>query len=161
MSLEVVQNLEEELSYGPEDQQILKGIRLVWQRLDKLRQQAARDDKYLPAYRDLLTKSLMQARAQQPVDDPEAIAKEFWFWYDQQCVALGVARLERARGSDHQAWCEKWLPEDYRRFVGRVALTVEEPSQQRFEELREAAGRMLKAYTEAISCGTGSKSQSY
>lgn len=150
MSCDAVEALERELGYTAEDRGVLQGVRLVWQRLEKLRQQATRDGKFVRQYRDLLHKSIAQARAQQPVADPEVQSQEFWTWYDEQCRLLGVAEKERARGRPHQEWCERWLAEDYRRFYIGIAKVVEEPTPQHFEQLRTTAVKMLTAYIKAI-----------
>src|SRR5690242_916104 len=108
MSVESVAQVEQDLGLTPEDTDTLKGVRLVWQKIQKLRGQAVRDDKFLGQFKDILSRSLVQARAQQaPESEDDIVVKtqEFWQWYEDYTKHLGVPAKERDRGSSHQDWC--------------------------------------------------------
>src|SRR3954470_1537454 len=110
MSVESVAQVEHDLGFGPLDAEVLKGVRLIWQKLLKLRQQALKDEKCVSQYRDLLSKGIAQARAQLPPDDDEALAAQsraFWQWYDSLCREQGIAEREVSRGRPHMEWMEK------------------------------------------------------
>jgi hypothetical protein len=149
MSTEAVESVEVELGLNGADTEILKGVRLVWQKLQKMRSQALRDDKHVATYRDLLIRSLTQARAQLPPDDAEAVrakADQFWRWYGQRCTTLGVYDKEFSRGSSHQAWCERWLTSYWKAFEEALVKTLELPTEQNYERVQTKAEAMLRAY---------------
>jgi hypothetical protein len=156
MSIESVSQIESDLGITQADTEVLKGVRLVWQKLQKLRMQAAKDDKQLAPYREMLTRTLEQARAQQaPVEDDqvEQQSQEFWKWYEDQCAAAGVSQLEAARGMHHMAWCEKWLSASYLDFEKAIGNVVNMPSQLHFEDAKAKATALLQAYVGAITKG--------
>jgi thiaminase len=153
MSEESVVQVEGDLGFAPKDAEVLKGVRLIWQKLQKLRQQALKDERYVKQYKDLLAKGIAQARAQQPAEAEDDIVQEarlFWDWYVGECQRLGIAAMEENRGSSHQAWCEKWLSGKYAAFAGAIDRTVEQPTQQHYDEAKAKASAMLKAYVEAF-----------
>lgn len=153
MSVERVARVEEEAGLTEKDTEVLRGVRLLWQKLSHLRQQALKDDKYAKQYHDLLVRGIAQARAQQAPEDDEAIArtaKAFWDWYDAECESLGIRDKERDRGSHHQAWCAKWLAGKYAAFHTAITRTFEEPTQQHYDEAKAKASAMLTAYVEAF-----------
>lgn len=145
-----VEQVEKDLGYTPDDAKIIKGVRLIWQELEKLRKQAKRDPKHLGPYRDLLRSSISQARAQQPAEDPEKASVSFWKWYDEQYRMMEIEQAEVNRGSHHMAWCEKWLPVEYAAFEKAISLVVDNPTGQHFESAKVAASKLLRAYVGAI-----------
>ncbi len=156
MSEESVRQAEVELGQTPQDLEILKGVRLTWQKLTKLRQQAVRDEKFVTQYRDFLSRCLQQAKAQQSSDDDEVIQREaraFWAWYDGECARLNVREMEQNRGAAHQAWCMKWLAGKYADFAAAVTKTFDEPTPQHYEAAKAKASAMLKSYTEFFKSG--------
>ncbi len=145
-----VTSLQSFLGCTPEDLEALKKVKLVWQRLEALRRKAEKDPTELPAYRDLLEKSLTQARLIIPVDDVEAEAAAFWKWYDSECGGRQISEIEQRRGVSHQEWCAKWLAPEWTAFAESVKRTVDLPSAVNFSDLRGCALRMLQAYVEAV-----------
>ncbi len=153
MSVESVTQVETDLAVTQADTEVLRGVRLVWQKLQKLRQAALSDDKKVSAYRELLERGLAQARAQMaPVEEVsvEQKCREFWDWYEVQCRELGISELEQRRGRPHAEWSEKWLPEVYAAFSAAIGRVVDMPSQLHFDDARVKATALLKAYVGAI-----------
>lgn len=148
-----ISDIESELGYTPEDAKVIQTIKLVWQKLQVLRQKAERDPKFLAAYRDALDKGIQQSRSLRPMGDGDEIAERcraLWRWYDEQAGHLGVADLEMRRGLPHQEWCEKWLRKEYEAFSAAVNRLVENPSQRQIDDVRSAASVMLRAYVGAF-----------
>lgn len=153
MALSSVEEVHKQLEYTEADATSLKDVKLVWQRLEGLRKRAARDSSYLQQYRDLLEKSLEQARALRPDEDVEAViarVREFWLWYQQQYERLGIADREWRRGMVHQEWTEKWLPDIWRHFEAAIGNMNERPSARNIDEAKAAATLMLQRYVAAI-----------
>src|ERR1044072_3173881 len=156
MSVERVAQVEQEMGQTDRDLDVLKSVRLTYQKLTKLRQQAVKDDKFVGQYRDFLGRCLQQARAQQPAEDDAAIeaqAKAFWAWYDGECTRLGVREMEINRGSHHQPWCAKWLAGKYAEFPMAITKTFDDPPPQHYEMAKAKASAMLKSYTEFYKSG--------
>jgi hypothetical protein len=151
MTASSVAELIDALGVTPEDLAALKGVRLVWKKLEALRLKAEKGTpKDLAAYKELLEKNLVAARKNQPTEDPEQASKGFWAWYVSCAQELGVPAIEEARGSSHSAWCEKWLISEYQGLDAAISRTIEMPSQVNFEEAKSAANKMLRAYVEAF-----------
>jgi hypothetical protein len=152
----VVQHIEQiEVSLGLTEKDIdaLKGVRLVWQKLQKLRQAAIKDEKFTKQYSDLLAKSLAQARSQMPGEDEEGIlrlSQGFWEWYETQCRECNVRELEERRGSPHMAWCQKWLPVPYKDYDFAIQQFINSPSQQQLDRLKIKSKLLLDAYVSAF-----------
>jgi hypothetical protein len=144
-----LESIHTELGYTPEDALALKKVRLVWQKLETARRLALKDPSQLRSYRDLLGKSLQNARQAIAVD-PEAIAREYWDWYDAQCRELNIAHHESRRGRDHLRWIEKWQPRTYAVYLFTLMEFCELPSPRNLRELKVASTTMLRAYIEAF-----------
>lgn len=149
MSAESVAQVEQDLGYTQRDAEVLKGVKLVWQKLQKLRGQAVKDDKYLTQFRETLSRSITQARAHQAPeqdDDVAAKAQAFWGWYDGRVKELGVPAKERDRGLPHQEWCAKWCATEWNAFYLAYDRVVSQPSELHFEQAKQKAEAMLKKY---------------
>lgn len=153
MSEESVAQVEDDLGFTAQDTEVLKGVRLFWQKLLAARQKAIKDDKFLAQYRTMLQKGIDQARARQaPGSDEDVLVRsnQFWAWYTDQCREMDIFQKEFLRGKPHQAWCEKWLPKEWQAFSDAIGRVVDHPSQQYFEQAQEAALAMLRAYVSTI-----------
>jgi hypothetical protein len=148
-----IEQVEASLGLTEKDIEALKGVRLVWQKLQKLRQNALKDEKFTKQYTDLLAKSLAQARAQMPAEDEDSVirlSQGFWEWYDAQCCEHHVGDLESKRGGSHLAWCEKWLPTLYKDYDFAIQQFINNPSQQQLDRLKVKSKLLLEAYVSAF-----------
>lgn len=148
-----VELVETALGLTDRDIESLKAVRLVWQKLQKLRQMALKDEKFIKQYNDLLTKSLAQARSQMPSEDEGDVVKlsqGYWDWYDSRCLEMNIQGMEERRGGPHLAWCEKWLKPQYKDYDFAMQLFINSPSQQSLDRLKVKANLLLDAYVSAF-----------
>jgi hypothetical protein len=151
--VQYIEQIESSLGLTEKDVDALKGVRLVWQKLQKLRQAAIKDEKFTKQYSDLLAKSLAQARSQMPGEDEDSIlrlSQGFWEWYEAQCRECNVRELEERRGSHHMAWCQKWLPVPYKDYDFAIQQFINSPSQQQLDRLKIKSKLLLDAYVSAF-----------
>jgi len=148
-----VEQAEVDLGLTERDIETLKTVRLVWQKLQKLRQMAIKDDKFTKQYSDLLARSLAQARSQMPAEDEDSvirISQGFWEWYETQCLERNMRDLEERRGGPHLAWCEKWLKPQYKDYDFATQQFINSPCQQTLDRMKAKCKLLLDAYVSAF-----------
>lgn len=143
-----------DLGYTPEEASELKQIRLVWKKLETLRQKAASDQASAKQYRDLLQKSLRQLRSQRAGDSWLKDYQDYLAWQDSVVREKGISEIERMRGGKPWLeWSEQWIPKQYWAYCHAVGQVCENPSPANIQTSKIAFGNLVQAYVDAIAKG--------
>jgi hypothetical protein len=130
--------------------QDLKKIAGLWAQLEKLQREAKRNVKKLPAYRSFLARSI--AKIEQDREDavtPEEcdlLCQEYLQYWEGRVGRLGDT-LWRRQPNTVEAWCERWLPNVYRKYSNAVENSLTAPvTRRKMRELMQATEEMFDEY---------------
>jgi hypothetical protein len=147
-----VSSIHEELGYSLWEEQ-LRQQRGVWGTLASLRAKAEKQPSAHAAnYRNILKRSIDRLKA--TLDDTfsateqEAAATEYLAWYDALKVERGVPDKEWRRGHPFEAWCQKFLPEAWQRYMQAFSAVCDEPTRTNLEHLKGQTVALIEAYLE-------------
>lgn len=154
MNIDRVKALHEELSYSDTDRQALQGVKLVWRKLERLRQDAEREERHLRPYREFLSNSLQKVRYSVVESDEEITTQrvqDFWAWFNDQYQRYGIpARVSQRVPGPFLEWSERWCQQEYAMFMSACSAMYATPSASRVDDAKRATEELIKAYLGAV-----------